>query len=121
MKPFLKWLLGIALCLLGLTLLLLLTVWVVFRFSDQANGSVVSSGEERRYLLYVPESYARPHRCRWSSACMDLLNGRRIRVNSPAGRSWLTNTGLLSSTREEWDSPNVGGRSFRMAAPPPRM
>jgi len=57
MKTKLKWLLVTFLGFLGLALLLLLTVWVVFRFSDQTNGSVISSGEERRYLLHVPESY----------------------------------------------------------------
>ncbi len=57
MKNLLKWLLVTFLGFLGLSLLLLLTVSVVFRFSDQTNGSVISSGEERRYLLHVPESY----------------------------------------------------------------
>lgn len=57
MKKFLKWMLGITLGLLGLALLLLLTGWVVFRISDTTNGRLITSGEERRYLLYVPESY----------------------------------------------------------------
>jgi polyhydroxybutyrate depolymerase len=57
LKTFLKWLLVIFLGLLGLTLLLLLTIWASFRFSDQTNGYVISSGEARRYLLHVPESY----------------------------------------------------------------
>ena len=52
-----KWLLGITLGLLGLAILLLLTVWVVFRLSDPTNGRLISSGEERHYLLHVPESY----------------------------------------------------------------
>ena len=57
MKTSLKWLLVTFLGFLGLALFLLLTVSVVFRFSDQTNGSIISSGEERRYLLHVPESY----------------------------------------------------------------
>jgi polyhydroxybutyrate depolymerase len=57
MRRFLKWLLGITLGLLGFGLLLLLTGWVVFRLSDRTNGWLITSGEERRYLLYVPESY----------------------------------------------------------------
>jgi polyhydroxybutyrate depolymerase len=57
MKTFLKWFLGITLSILGFALLLLLTGWIVFRMSDTTNGRIVSSGEERRYLLYIPESY----------------------------------------------------------------
>ena len=30
-----------------------------FHFRNRSNGSIVSSGEEREYLLYVPESYDR--------------------------------------------------------------
>ena len=57
MKTSLKWLPVTFLGFLGLALFLLLTVSVVFRFSDQTNGSIISSGEERRFLLHVPESY----------------------------------------------------------------
>ena len=57
MKTFLKWFLGIILGIFGFALLLLLTGWIVFRMSDTTNGRILSSGEERRYLLYVPESY----------------------------------------------------------------
>ncbi len=57
MKNILKWLLGITLGLLGLALLLLLTGWIVFRIADTTNGKLITSGEERHYLLHVPESY----------------------------------------------------------------
>jgi len=57
MRKFLKWLLGITLGLLGLAFFILLTGWIVFRISDTTNGKLSTSGEERRYLLYVPESY----------------------------------------------------------------
>jgi polyhydroxybutyrate depolymerase len=57
MRKVLKWLLSITLGLLGFVLLLLLAGWVTFRLSDSTNGRLISSGEERRYLLYIPDSY----------------------------------------------------------------
>ncbi|NPV08752.1 MAG: hypothetical protein HPY83_12435 [Anaerolineae bacterium] len=46
-----------ALVLMGLLALLFLAAAVGFRLLDQTNGSLVSSGQERTYLLYVPDSY----------------------------------------------------------------
>jgi polyhydroxybutyrate depolymerase len=51
-----KWLL-IPLIFLALLAALLLLAFVAFRLINPTNGSLVSSGETRRYLLYVPESY----------------------------------------------------------------
>jgi polyhydroxybutyrate depolymerase len=52
-----KWLILIPLILLGLLLGLLLLAFGVFRILNPTNGKLVSSGETRRYLLYIPESY----------------------------------------------------------------
>lgn len=42
---------------IGLPLLLLLIAVVSIWFLDRTSGSIVSSGEEREYLLHVPESH----------------------------------------------------------------
>ncbi|NLT41982.1 MAG: hypothetical protein GXX93_04875 [Anaerolineae bacterium] len=42
---------------LGLLVALVLAAAVTFRLQDQTNGTLVSSGRERSYLLYVPDSY----------------------------------------------------------------
>ena len=57
-KKFLR----IPLLLLGLASGLTLVAAVAYWLSDRTNGSLVSSGVKRRYLLYVPKSYdpARP-------------------------------------------------------------
>jgi len=52
-----KWFIRIPLILLGLLLALLLLAFGLFRILNRTNGKLVSSGETRRYLLYVPESY----------------------------------------------------------------
>jgi polyhydroxybutyrate depolymerase len=57
MKPWLKWLLRVPLILLGLAVGAVVAAWIAYRLSDQTNGSLVSLGETRDYLLYVPESY----------------------------------------------------------------
>ncbi len=57
MKPWLKWLLRSLLALLSLPLVLALAAAVAYLILDRTNGSLVSSGVKRRYLLYVPKSY----------------------------------------------------------------
>jgi polyhydroxybutyrate depolymerase len=52
-----KSLIRLPLILLGLLLALLLLAIGAFRIANRTNGRLVSAGEERRYLLYVPESY----------------------------------------------------------------
>ena len=52
-----KWYIRLPLILLGLLLTLLLLVIGIFLILNRTNGRLVSAGEERRYLLYVPESY----------------------------------------------------------------
>jgi polyhydroxybutyrate depolymerase len=47
------------LALLGLPLVLVLAEAVAFHIHNRSNGFMVSSGEQREYLLYVPESYDR--------------------------------------------------------------
>ncbi|HET7010631.1 MAG TPA: PHB depolymerase family esterase [Anaerolineales bacterium] len=50
------------LVLLGLLALAVLIIGAVFTWLDKTNGEIVSSGETRRYLLFVPTTYdpARP-------------------------------------------------------------
>ena len=47
----------IILAILGLIVLIALTVAVLFSQLDKTNGRIVSSGQDRKYLLYVPTSY----------------------------------------------------------------
>ena len=42
---------------LGILLLLILSVAIAFRLADRTNGRLISAGEKRTYLLYVPKSY----------------------------------------------------------------
>jgi polyhydroxybutyrate depolymerase len=57
MKALLKKFLRIPLLLLGVASSLTLIAAVAYWLSDRTNGSLVSSGVKRRYLLYVPKSY----------------------------------------------------------------
>lgn len=52
-----RWFIRLPLILAGLTAALIITAAAALRIANQTNGSLVSSGVERRYLLYVPESY----------------------------------------------------------------
>ncbi len=51
------WLMRAPLFLLGLGLALAGIGAIAFRLANRTNGSLVSSGKRRRYLLYVPKSY----------------------------------------------------------------
>jgi polyhydroxybutyrate depolymerase len=57
LQTWIKWLIGIPLILLGLVVIVGMVGAVAYRLSDRTNGSIISSGEKRSYLLYVPESY----------------------------------------------------------------
>ncbi|MDT8305156.1 MAG: PHB depolymerase family esterase [Anaerolineae bacterium] len=52
-----KRLIRVLLLIISLVALLLLIVVVAYRQLNQTNGTVVVAGEERAYLLYVPEIY----------------------------------------------------------------
>lgn len=52
-----KILVGILSLAIGLPVLFLLLAAGTFYILDRTNGSIVSSGQEREYLLYVPASY----------------------------------------------------------------
>ena len=54
-----KGVLGAVLVLIGLPLVLALEEAVSFNVLNRSNGSIVSSGQTREYLLYVPKSYDR--------------------------------------------------------------
>jgi polyhydroxybutyrate depolymerase len=53
-KKIIYWSLG---TVIGLPLALILVAFMSFSFKDKTNGSIVSSGNTRRYLLYVPKTY----------------------------------------------------------------
>jgi polyhydroxybutyrate depolymerase len=52
-----KWMLRILLGLISLSLLAAAGIAVAFRILNRTNGKLVSAGETRAYLLYVPKSY----------------------------------------------------------------
>jgi polyhydroxybutyrate depolymerase len=54
-----KTILGAALVVVGLPLALILIAIVSISVFDRTNGTIVSSGETREYLLHVPDSYDR--------------------------------------------------------------
>jgi polyhydroxybutyrate depolymerase len=54
-----KTVIGAALILISLPVVLALIEAVSFYVGNRSNGSIVSSGEKREYLLYVPGSYDR--------------------------------------------------------------
>jgi polyhydroxybutyrate depolymerase len=58
MKPWLRNVVLMLGAVVGMVALVVLTVAVVYLVSDRTNGKMtVSTGEMRRFLLYVPESY----------------------------------------------------------------
>jgi polyhydroxybutyrate depolymerase len=57
MIKFLKILSKILLGIFGLFICLLLALLIVFKVVDRNSGTIITSGETRRYLLYVPDSY----------------------------------------------------------------
>src|SRR5258708_39948378 len=54
-----KLVIGAVLVILGLPVALVLTVMASIYVLDRTNGTIVSSGQQRQYLLYVPKSYDR--------------------------------------------------------------
>jgi polyhydroxybutyrate depolymerase len=55
-KKIALWVVGIV---IGIPVLLVLVGWTVTAAMDRTNGTIVSSGLTRRYLLYFPKSYDR--------------------------------------------------------------
>lgn len=47
--------------------------------STRANGTIVSSGQKREYLLHIPPNYDPPGRHLLSSACMLRRCGRALK------------------------------------------
>ncbi len=54
-----KIVIGAALVIIGLPVLLVVTILLSVSFANKTNGTIISSGEKREYLLYVPRSYDR--------------------------------------------------------------
>ena len=57
MKKWIRWIIRIPLILLGLVASVVLIVAVAYMLLDRTNGTIVSSGDKRLYLLYVPKTY----------------------------------------------------------------
>ena len=52
-----KWLIILALVVVGLPLLLIGFIGGAFLIANRTNGTLLSAGEQRKYLVYVPDSY----------------------------------------------------------------
>ncbi len=52
-----KIIVGVLVIVIGLPVAFIVTAWVCFSIMDKTNGTIVSSGVTRRYLLYVPKTY----------------------------------------------------------------
>ena len=52
-------LIGAALIIVGLPVVLILVILMSVSVLNRTNGAIVSSGQKREYLLYVPKSYDR--------------------------------------------------------------
>lgn len=70
-KSPLKTLFRVALWIIGIPAVLMLIAYIRFSIADKSNGTVVSSGTTRKYLLYVPKSHDRSR----SSALIISLHG----------------------------------------------
>ena len=101
---------GAGLAVAGLPLLLFSIAAVSVHALNRTNGTIISSGQKREYLLYVPRSYdrARPtplvismHAAAlWSAAQMAITHWNRVAdehgfiVVYPAGGfGWLAHAG----------------------------
>lgn len=51
-----KIILAVLVIVIGLPVAIILAAWVCFYVMDRTNGTIVSSGVTRRYLLYVPKA-----------------------------------------------------------------
>lgn len=58
MNKLLKKIIFVLTLLLGVALLLVIVLAVSFMIANKTNGTLISSGEKRQYLLYVPTSYS---------------------------------------------------------------
>jgi poly(3-hydroxybutyrate) depolymerase len=54
-----KIILGVLGIVIGLPVALIAVAMVWFRMEGKTNGTIVTSGETRKYLLYVPKTYDR--------------------------------------------------------------
>lgn len=57
MKKILRIILTILLIIIAIPLIILMLLGIVFGIANRTNGRILSSGELRKYLLYVPPSY----------------------------------------------------------------
>jgi polyhydroxybutyrate depolymerase len=119
-RPFV---IGAILVCLGLPLLLVLTDAVSFYVRTRTSGTIVSSGEKREYLVYVPRSYdrARPTplvismhgAMNWPSFQMDLSQWNTVADENgfilvyPAGTGAGPKTWFMNGSRTRARMPDV--------------
>jgi len=119
-RPFV---IGAILVCLGLPLLLVLTDAASFYVRTHINGTIVSSGEKREYLVYVPRSYdrARPTplvismhgAMNWPSFQMDLSRWNTVADENgfilvyPAGTGAGLKTWFMNGSRTRARMPDV--------------
>ena len=83
-----KMVIGAVLVIIGLPVVLVLIAAVSIYFLNRTNGTIVSSGEKRDYLLYVPRSYDRAKptplvismhgKTLWPAAQMEISQWNRV-------------------------------------------
>lgn len=61
LHPVIRWLGRILLGLVCLIIILVVIIAAAYMISNRTNGSIVSSGVQRRYLYYIPDSYDPKH------------------------------------------------------------
>jgi polyhydroxybutyrate depolymerase len=102
MRKTIKVIVGVLVAIIGLPVALILALLVYCAVADKTNGTIVSSGATRRYLLYVPKTYDRSKpsplvisihpAATWPAVEMatsrwnDLAEQHRFIVVYPAGR-----------------------------------
>ena len=122
-----KVLIRAAIVIIGLPVVLLLTVvvsvFVLNRKNDQTSGAIVSSGEKREYLLYVPKSYDRTKptplvislhaAINWPAFQMKISQGNKaadengLIVVYPAGTGIGSGTWFMEGSRNPSRMPDV--------------
>src|SRR6266566_2543196 len=94
-------LIATVLVLISLPVVLALIEAVSFYVSNRSNGSFVSSGREREYLLYVPRSYDRSKPTALVISLHGVGCGVRHKRRRASGTAWRTSTASSSCTPRE--------------------
>jgi polyhydroxybutyrate depolymerase len=108
----------VALVVIGLPVVLVLIALVSIYFLDRTNGTIVSSGEKRKYLLYVPGSYDRAKPtplvismhalALWPAAQMETSQWNRLADEHGFIVVYPSGTGLIKIWRLHEPEPEAG-------------